>query len=268
MLILCTDSLRGYGLHRIFEIAKKAEFDGIDLAVHFDLFDTTNAEYLNKLSAEFNINIHSVSAPANISSTQIESLVTLTKDTNAKVLILQPPRYLDNKLTKWMKKEIPKLRDKEKISIALENSPAGTFLFGILPSHAMSNSEDLKKFKHVALDTSRLGEKNQDLIRSYGVFRNFLVNVHISNIQQGKRYALPNNGILPLESFLSKLKQDDYPGAISLKVLPKFLSAGHEEKLFEKLKTAKDFIDKFYTNMEVEKTADKKEETPPEELEG
>ncbi len=265
MLILCTDTLKGYGLHRIFEIAKNANFDGIDLAVHFDLYDTFNEDYLNKLQNDFGITIHTVSAPPEISSEQIIKLVKLTKAINAKILILQPPKYLDSKLTRWMKKEIPTLRDKEKISIALENSPAGTFLLGILPTHAMSNSDDLKKFKHVALDTSRLGEKKQDLIRSYGVFRKYLVNVHLSNIERGKKYAPPQNGILPLESFLSKLKQDDYPGAISLKVLPKTIGAGSDERVFEGLKKAKDFVDKFYTNMEIQK--DKEDEVPPEELE-
>lgn len=264
MLILCTDSLKGYGLHRIFEIAKTANYDGLDLAVHFDLYDTFNEEYLNKLQSEFGITIHTVSAPPDISSEQIIKLVKLTKALNAKILVLQPPKYLDSKLTKWMKKEIPALREKEKISIALENSPAGTFLLGILPSHALSNSEDLKKFKHIALDTSRLGEKKQDLIRSYAIFRKFLVNVHLSNIEHGKKYAPPQNGILPLESFLSKLKQDDYPGAISLKVLPKALGAGSDERVFESLKKAKNFIDKFYTNIEVEKTEDS---PAPEEIE-
>ncbi|MDX9970689.1 MAG: TIM barrel protein [Candidatus Gracilibacteria bacterium] len=265
MLILSTDSLKGYGLHRIFEIAKNANYDGIDLAVHFDLFDTFNEEYLKKLMSDFGLTIHTVSAPPDISSEQIIKLVKLTKELNAKILILQPPKYLDSKLTKWMKKEIPALREKEKISIALENSPAGTFLLGILPAHAMSNSEDLKKFKHIALDTSRLGEKKQDLIRSYAAFRKFLVTVHLSNIQHGKKYAPPQNGILPLESFLSKLKQDDFPGAISLKVLPKTLGAGSDERVFEGLKKAKDFVDKFYTKLEVEK--EKEEELPPEEIE-
>jgi len=259
MLILCTDSLRGYGLDRIFEIAKKANYDGIDLAVHFDQFDTLNSEYLNKLIKIHDIKIYSVSAPSDISTNQIEKLVQLTKELSAKILILQPPKILDHKLAKWMKKEIPKLREKEKISIALENSPAGTFLLGILPSHTMANTEDLKRFKHVALDTSRLGEKKQDLIRTYAIFRKYLVTIHLSNIKLGKKYSMPNNGILPLESLLSKLKQDDFPGSISLKVLPKYLEAGNDEKVFEKLKQSKEFIDKFYTNLEVPKSSEEEQ---------
>ena len=46
MLLLSTSSLAGYGLHRIFEFAKKSEYDGIDLCIDFSEFDTFNAEYL------------------------------------------------------------------------------------------------------------------------------------------------------------------------------------------------------------------------------
>jgi sugar phosphate isomerase/epimerase len=261
MIILCTDSLRGYGLNRIFEMAKKAEYDGIDLNIDYGQFDTYNAEYLCKLKEKYNISIHAVSAPNQIASKRIQELVEITKAVGAKVLILQPPKLLDFKLASWLKKEIPKLREKEFLSIALENAPAGTFL-GFIPEHAMSNSEELKKFKHISLDTARIGEKKQDLIRAYAAFKKYLVHIHISNIYHGKKYAPLQEGILPLESFLTKLKQDKYPGAISIKILPKFLHAGEDEKVIEELRRAKKYYEKYYQKVEVPEIAEeeKKEE--------
>ncbi len=256
MLLLCTDTLRGYGLNRIFKLAKDAGYDGIDLSVDFGLFDTWNKEYIKDLVNEYQMPVHAISAPKQISPKKIKEIVDIAKHVESKVIILQPPKIHQFKIISWLKKEVPKLREKEFISIALENAPAGTFL-GIFPEHAMSNTQDLKKFKHVALDTSRIGENRKDLIRSYGAFRKFLVHIHLSNLHKGKKYAPPQDGILPLESFLTKLKQDKYPGAISMKILPKHLHSGDDEEVLDSLKRMKKYYDKYYKNVKIEKSKEK-----------
>lgn len=248
MIVLSTDSLRGYGLNRIFELAKKAGYEGIDLSVNYGQFDTYNEEYLKQLIQEYNIPIQSISAPNQMASKNIKQLINMAKELNVKVVILQPPKFLDFKLSSWLKKEIPKLRETNKMSIALENAPAGTLL-GILPGHALSNTQDMKKFKHIALDTARIGEKREDLIRTYSSFKKYLVHIHLSDLHLGKKYGIPGEGILPLESLLTKLKQDSYPGAISIKILPKHLHAGNDEKVVEELVKIKKYYDKYYTNV-------------------
>ncbi len=258
MIVLTTDSLRGYGLNRIFELAKKAEMDGIDLGVNYGQFDTFNGEYLKSLTEEYDIPIHAISAPKNIASKDIKELVEIAKKVHAKVVILQPPKILDFKLAGWLKKEIPKLREKEQISIAMENAPAGTIL-GFIPEHAMSNVQDLKKFKHVSIDTSRIGEKRQDIMRTYASMHKYLVHVHLSNLRRGKKYSPPQDGIIPLESFLSKLKQDGYPGALAIKVHPNYLGAGDDEKVIDRLKEIKKFCDKYYTEIDGPEQEDEEE---------
>lgn len=248
MIVLCTDSLRGYGLNRIFEIAKEAGYDGIDLSADFHEFDSVNADYLKKISDEYDMPIHAISAPKQTSAKRIKELVSIAKKVGAKVLVLQPPKILDFKLASWLKKEVPKLREKEFLSIAMENAPAGTFL-GFIPEHAMSNTAELRRFKHISLDTARIGEKRKDLMQAYAAFKQYLVHIHLSNFASGKKYAPPQEGIMPLESFLTKLKQDKYPGAISIKILPKFLHAGEDERLIEELKRTKKYYDKYYTNV-------------------
>jgi len=251
MLLLSTDALRGYGLNRIFELAKTADYDGIDLALDFGKFDTTNADYLKKLIKEYKLPIHSISAPKEVAAKRMKEIIELGKKVEAKVVVFQPPKIHKFKLSAWMRKEIPKLREKNFMSIALENAPAGTYL-GFIPEHALSNTNDLKSFKHVSLDTARIGERKKDLIRAYNSFKKYLVHVHLSNLYRGKKYSPPQEGIMPLESFLTKLKQDKYPGAISMKIMPKHLGVGDDEKVIEELKKAKKYYDKYYTNVEVE----------------
>ncbi|MFA6991957.1 MAG: sugar phosphate isomerase/epimerase [Candidatus Gracilibacteria bacterium] len=249
MIILSTDSLKGYGLNRIFELTKAAEYEGIDLSIDFGQYDTYNADYLKKLSEEYGLPIHAISSPQAVSAKKVKELVELSKKVGAKVLILQPPKILDFKLAGWLKEEIPKLREKEFMSIAMENAPAG-MLLGFIPEHAISNTNDLKEFKHVSLDTARIGEMRKDLIRTYATLKKYLVHVHLSNVFHGKKYAPPQEGIMPLESFLTKLKQDKYPGAISIKIHPRYLHAGEDEKVVDDLKTAKKYYDKYYTRTE------------------
>ena len=259
MLLLCTDTLQGYGLNRIFKLAKEAGYEGIDLSVDFNLFDTCNKEYIKELVEQYQMPVHAISAPKQRSAKKIKEIVEIAKHVGSKVIILQPPKIHEFKIISWLQKEVPKLREKEFISIALENAPSGTFL-GIFPEHALSNTQDLKKFKHVSLDTARIGESKKDIIRAYGVFKKFLVHIHLSNMYKGKKYAPLNNGILPLESFLTKLKQDKYPGAISIKILPKHVNAGDDEEVIESLKKAKKYYDKYYTNVIIEEEEEKKED--------
>lgn len=245
MIVLSTDSLRGYGLNRIFELAKAAEYDGIDLAVDFGQFDTYNATYIKKLVQDYKFPVHAVSAPGEITGKRIEEVTKMAKEVGAKVVIIQPPKILDFKMASWMKSEIPKLREKEAISIALENAPAGTFL-GIIPDHAMGSAQDLKEFKHVCMDVARLGEQRKDLMRAYTALKKFLVHIHFSNFYHGKKYSPPQEGIMPLESFMTKLKEDSYPGAISMKILPKYLHCGDDERVVKELKKAKKYYDQYY----------------------
>lgn len=80
----------------------------------------------------------------------------------------------------------------------------------------------------------------------YGHLKKLVVHVHLSNINKHKEYSLPNEGVLPLESFLKKLKSNDYKGVLSVRVRPSELSAGDDDKVISKLKKAKAFIDEFY----------------------
>lgn len=250
MFVLSTDSLRGYGLNRIFHFAKEAGYDGIDLQLDLKNFDTYNASYVKSLIQEFNLPVVAIQTPPNINPHKILDTVKMAKELGSRIIIIQPPRIFDFKYIQWLKNEIPRIRQKENISIALENAPSQTFL-GFIPEHAMGNFMDLKKFKHACLDTTRVAQKHEELIRIYKFLKKYLVHIHFSNVKMGKQYFLPQEGILPLESFLTRLKQDGFAGNISLKVNSKFLNAGDDEKVHKNLVEAKAFFDKHYTNAEV-----------------
>jgi len=249
MLALSTDSLNGYGLNRIFGFVKEAGYDAVDLYVSSKHYDTQNAEYLKSLSAQYNIPIVSIQLP-DPTPKRLEKAIEIAKAVNCKVIVIQPPKIFSIRQTSWLKSEVPKIRAKENISIALENA-SDDMILGFIPKHAMNNIEEMKKFKHACIDTTRVAAKREDLMRLYKNLSKYLVHVHLSNVKGSKKYYLPEDGILPLESFLTKLKQDNFPGSISIKVNPKYISAGNDEKVIKHLKDTKAYYDKYFTNAEV-----------------
>lgn len=258
MITLSSDSLKGYGLNRIFHFVKEAGYDGLDLYLDPRDFDTQSATYVKELVDQYQVPVTCLQTPASANARTIIDAVTMAQKLGTKIVVIQPPKMFNFKYTKWLVNEVPKIRQREGISIALENAPAQTFL-GIIPEHALNNLNELRKFKHAALDTTRVAQKKDDLIRVFHVLKKFLVHVHISNVKKGKGYALPNEGILPLESFLTKLKQEGYRGAISFKIHPKFIHAGDDEKVLKNLADCKKFYMEYFVKIETLPGVEKEE---------
>lgn len=96
MFLLSTSSLSGYGLHRIFQLAKQGEFEGIDLSVDFNAFDTYDATYIDSLIQETSLPVISITAPERkLNKKQCDQLLALADDLGVKILNLHPPHRLD-----------------------------------------------------------------------------------------------------------------------------------------------------------------------------
>ncbi len=245
MIALHTSSLHRYGLNRIFEFAKAAEYDGIEIAVDKNVFDTQNAEYIKKLSEEFSMPVLALHVPTNGSQKSVEHVISMASYLNCPVVVITPPKITDFSFTRWLKKEAPLLRKKKNIKIALVNTGGETFL-GFLPSRAMNNITDLKNFGMVAIDTAATAAKKTDLLRFYEHLKKMVVHVHLSNVRHHRDYSLPNEGILPLESFLKKLKSNGYEGTISIMVRPTELMEGDDDKVIKNLIKAKEFVESYF----------------------
>jgi len=245
MIALHSSSLGKYGLNRIFEFTKSAGYDGIEIAVDKNNFDTQNAQYIKELSEKYKLPILALHTPINGSIKSVEHVVDMAVYLKCPVVVISPPKLFDFKFTNWLKKEVEPLRKKKKIQIALINA-SGETLLGFLPARALNNLTDLKKFGMISLDCSSTLSKKWDLIRIYEHLKKLIVHVHISNVRHHRDYSLPNEGVLPLESLLKKLKKDNYKGALSVRVRQTELSAGDDEEVVKKLKKVKSFISEFF----------------------
>lgn len=245
MLLLTSDSLKGYGLNRVFAFVKDAGYDGLELALSATDADTQNPEYIKSLVSDYGIPVRAVRTFPN--STIKKSMVAfdIARKVGASMVILEPPKLFDFKYVNWLKKDVASLRKKYGIKIALKNTTSETFL-GFLPGRAMNNIGDLKRFQEVCLDTANLYSKKIDLIRAYDALKGSVVSIHLSNVMKGQIHCPPQEGVMPLESLLTKLKKDKYQGDISIIVQPKKLHAGHDKKVLKELKDIKSFHDKYF----------------------
>ncbi len=245
MLVLSSGSLPRYGLHRIFRFAHAAGYDGVDIEIS-KMCDTQDAEYIADLVQETGIPVVALLVPPMIAKKEaFLKYLSLAKTIGASVLITNPPRLFDFELTQWLKNELPGIRKREKINIALMNAVPGR-MFGFLPQHALNSPNDLKKFRQVCLDTSNVFSLKEDLIRFYEKLKDEIVHIFLSNVRGGRDHVLPMDGSLPLESLLTKLKKDNYQGALSVRVSGHDLGEGHEDKVLEHLKRIKEFVQEYY----------------------
>ena len=250
MISISTESFKGYGLNRIFDFVKKAGFDALDLYLEPHNYDSLDAEYVKKLVDEYKLPVAALMTDPSASQDDVIKAVEMAKEIGTRIVVVQPPKMFNFKYSKWLTDEVPKIRQREDISIALQNGGNEMFL-GLIPEQGLNNVSEMRKFKHAALDTTRVALKHDDLIRTFQLVKKFLVHVHVSNVKKGVGYALPDEGILPLESFLTKLKQEGYKGAVSFKILPKFLQVGSEAKMMKHLADCKKFYEDFYVKVPV-----------------
>ncbi|MFH1546237.1 MAG: TIM barrel protein [Patescibacteria group bacterium] len=244
MLAITSDSFAGYGLDRAFELAKEAEMEGIEVVIRHGEFDTQNPEYLNELSERHNLPIIALSTQVEMSADKAQRVIELAEKVGAGIITLTPPDIFDFNYKKWLKEELPALRKKKKIKVAIVNPPVKTML-GILPKYAFNDLFELKQLDDIAFDTSNAVGRSEPLLEIYSTLKSKICHIHLSNAKHEQTHILLGNGSVPLESFLTRLARDRFEGALTLKLDPKALGAGDDKKVLSNLADCKKFVEKY-----------------------
>ncbi len=244
MLLLSTDSLPHYGLERVFEFAKKANFDGIEVAVS-DNLDTQNPEYLKRLSERTGMPIKAFSLDPKGENDRKEAFQHTVREFPGSTINLSPPKTLAFEYKKWLTELVPRLAQKYDLTLCRKNVPAKNML-GVIPERSDNSVYALKQAGDVCLDVTALAISNEEIMRTVSFLGDHLKHIYLSNVTKGIPYSLPQVGILPIESFLTKLAQIRYKKDFTLKVHPKVLSEGDDEKMLTKLIETREFYEKYF----------------------
>ncbi len=245
MLLLHTESLPHYSLEHIFSFAKKANYDGIELSINTN-FDTQNFEYLKLLESRYNIPIKAFTI-----ITKKEEILTIPFQNTVRefpetVINLISPKLFSYKYKKWLETLVPKLAKKYNLLFCRRNISLQTFL-GFIPQYTDNSLFILKEKGMVCLDLSALASTNEEIMKNISFLGNKLGHIYLSNVMRHIPYSLPQKGILPIESFLTKLAHTRYKYNFSLLVDPTVLYEGDDKKVLEKLIESREFFEKYFT---------------------
>ena len=254
MILLSTSSLTGYGLHKIFDFAKKSGYDGIDLAITKSNYDMWDGEYLTRLIKEFWVPVASMTIMGRgMNEKKVDQIISIATKIKAQMVTFSPPHFSD-KNTTWFTKYLGKIKRDTHLTISIQNVEP-KFIFFLIPEHKNSTLFEIKRITgDTTLDLSSIDTSSgMDILKAQKMLGSSVKNIFLSDKHGSKSGILPGTSggwvsYLPLESFLLKLKTTGYNGFITLKVRPSELGAGNNERVLQNLEYAKNYYEKHYLN--------------------
>jgi sugar phosphate isomerase/epimerase len=249
MLLAATSCFKGYGLHKSFELIAASGYDGVDLVLSGTEYDTENAEYIEHLETLTGVEVCALTAyERRMDATVLTGIIALAERLSVTIINIYPPHRLD-KDGGWFSEDLPALKKKHpNIQFAVINVEPKTFLF-FIPEYKDATLTSIKKLTgETTLSIANINpESGVDLIKTFTVLGNSIVNVFLSDKTAAKAGLLPGKGEMPLETLLIRLKEGGYRRTFTLKVEPKSLGAGNDKTVFKRMAEAKQFWTKHYS---------------------
>ncbi len=269
---LSTACLYVYPLRMVFAIAKRAGFDGIELAINPEV-DLRGGEYARRLSEEYRLPIYSVHPPMfpYPGWSYVDRNVTLhfpralqvAQQVQASMLVVHLPAALSE-------------REENGRAFLMNMAHAREHMNGHGPRLAVENRakfitrdddliltrpDDLRTYADefdlpMTLDTAHLGTWGLDLKATLPCFAGRLANVHLSDLKEVsqrienapmlhsyvKQHQLPGTGKLPLGEFLQALALQGFPGPITYELSPLSLRFWNPRAVEQKLTECVTFV--------------------------
>lgn len=195
-IILSTDTMLGYGLDMIFDMAKKCGYDGIDLAISKG-FDAWNENYVKSLVKKYELPIYSVQTSSLLNSKEMNKVLDLCEATDCDQITINAPKFFDFKSYSFIANNISEYQTQNPaLHFAIIN-PEDTNVFALpIPAYRFSNVVDIiKKYGcNLALDIANMNTDDLETIfvNKLDDFAPYLALIYISDkSQSGQPHLLP-----------------------------------------------------------------------------
>jgi len=250
-ILLNSGTLHNYGLNRLFEFAKKAGYDGIELIIDNNS-DTRQAHYIKRLECEIGIKVLSVHSAMEFVTcfgsdpkVRAKESIEIAKKIKAKIITIHPQDHCDENFFAWVQKNYKKIIDDAKpVRVVFENHTS---------RRKVNQEEFFELFPEYTFDTSHAATVNEDIVASYNKTNGRVKHIHFSDSDLARRknhpeliadrHMIPGTGKLSLKEFLQTLKKTKYSGYIVTELLPETIGAGQSDaKVLANLKKALKFI--------------------------
>ncbi len=221
-LLLSSDTLSGYGLDLVFQMAKDLGFDGIDLAM-WKNFDAWQQSYVQTLIEKYDMPVPVVQTSRKVNLKEMNEAVDLAREVDAAVLSLNAPEFFNLSSGRFLKNHLPAYKHHNKeMKFSIINPEKVNYL-GIIPKYYFQDMVSIiKKHKtYLALDIAHMSEDvlESQFLRKMGSFIPYLSVVYLSDVDKhGKKHLPLGEGVLKLPVIMKKFKGLEYDGYFSLKL--------------------------------------------------
>jgi len=221
--LLSTDTMVGYGLDMIFEMAKKCGYDGIDLAVSKG-FDAWNENYVKSLVKKHQLPIYSIQTSASLNSKEMNKVLDLCEATNCDLITINAPKFFDFRSYAFIANNIGEYQAQNPaLNFAIIN-PEDNNIFALpIPAYRFSNMLDIIKKYNCALALDVANMDSQELEGNFSNklddFAQYLAMVYISDkSRKWEGHLVPWDGILQLPAFIRRLMKSNFLRPFSVKL--------------------------------------------------
>jgi len=253
--LVSTDSFSNCGLDMIFDLAKEAGYDGIDLAI-WKTNDARNVDYVKKLAIKHDLPVKSIQLSNKVNQVEMNKALDLCEATGADTIAINAPDVFNIKAFNFLSDNLDAYKKENRhIHFSIINPENENFL--AIPKYHFSNIvEIIKKYGcYLAVDVSNFESDvlENDFMRKLNNFLPYISIFYLSDKNRvGDGHLLPGEGTLKLESLLKKIKQGKYAKYISTKITIKKADLADSEKLTSILKKARKYYQENFEEVEIE----------------
>lgn len=222
-ILLSTDTMVGYGLDMIFEMTKRCEYDGIDLAVSKG-FDAWNENYVKSLVKKHQLPIYSIQTSASLNSKEMNKVLDLCEATDCDLITINAPKFFDFRSYAFIANNIGEYQAQNPaLNFAIIN-PEDNNIFALpIPAYRFSNIMDIIKKYNCALALDVANMDSQELEGNFSNklddFAQYLSMVYLSDkSRKGDTHLVPGDGILQLPNFIRRLMKSGFSRPFSVKL--------------------------------------------------
>lgn len=255
--LISTDSFSNCGLDLIFDLAKEAGFDGIDLAIRKSN-DALNVNYVKKLSAKHEMPVKTIQVSENVTQKELEKALDLCEATGADTIAINAPKFFNIKSFNFLVDNIENYKKANRhIHFSIIN-PKNENIFPLpIPQYRFNNIvEIIKKYWcYIGLDISNFEAEvlENEFMKKLNNFLPYISIIYVSDKNRsGDGHLLPWEWTLKLETLLKKVKKGNYSRYLSAKINIKKADLADAEKLITILKKARRYFAETFENAKVD----------------
>lgn len=254
--LLSTDTLPGFWLDLVFQLAKEAWFDWLDLAI-WKSIDSCNVRYVKKLVAKYDFPIRIIQTSNKLNKKEMDRALDLCEALNVDTICINAPEFFDYKTYNFIKDNIEQYKTNNKdIRFSLINPDDSYYPFGIIPKFRFNNIvEIIKKYWcNLWLDISSMDLDlfESDFLRRVDRFVPYVSNLYLSDSTTSTHHLFPWEWEMKIPELLRRFKREWYSRFISLKVDLSKVDLSDSDKLDLLLKKSVSYFNDYYINAKID----------------